>query len=204
MTQLNVDRRYSIEQMRGQFLNQGNTAESKVSSVQGQSFAEILEQKKTDTMTWGRITEGWISMDYILLDKTEDSAPQTVTGKVKVNDYLRVRSGPSTSYAIAGYLSNNTTVEILEQKTVGSTLWGRIDKGWISLDYVVLDGQASSPVTKTVTADCLRVRANAGTSHAIVGYLYSGAKVQITQTKDVNGTTWGKVDKGWVSLDYVK
>ena len=46
MTQLNVDRRYSIEQMRGQFLNQGNTAESKVSSVQGQSFAEILEQKK--------------------------------------------------------------------------------------------------------------------------------------------------------------
>ena len=46
MTQLNVDRRYSIEQMRGQFLNQGNTAESKISSVQGQSFAEILEQKK--------------------------------------------------------------------------------------------------------------------------------------------------------------
>ena len=46
MTQLNVDRRYSIEQMRGQFINQGNTAESKISSVQGQSFAEILEQKK--------------------------------------------------------------------------------------------------------------------------------------------------------------
>ena len=46
MTQLNVDRRYSIEQMRGQFLNPGNTAESKVSSAQGQSFAEILEQKK--------------------------------------------------------------------------------------------------------------------------------------------------------------
>ena len=50
-------------------------------------------------------------------------------GKVKVNDFLRVRSGPGTSYAIAGYLSNNTAVEILEQKTVGSTRWGRIDKG---------------------------------------------------------------------------
>lgn len=45
MTQLNVDRRYSIEQMRGQFLNQGAATEN-VSIGKGQSFAEILEQKK--------------------------------------------------------------------------------------------------------------------------------------------------------------
>ena len=48
MTQLNVDRRYSIEQMRGQFLNTGKTAGQGASDVQGQSFAEILEQKKTE------------------------------------------------------------------------------------------------------------------------------------------------------------
>ena len=47
MTQLNVDRRYSIEQMRGQFLNSGKTAGQNVSNVPGQSFAEILEQKKS-------------------------------------------------------------------------------------------------------------------------------------------------------------
>ena len=46
MTQLNVDRMYSIEQMRGQFLNTGKTAGQKVSELQSQSFAEILEQKK--------------------------------------------------------------------------------------------------------------------------------------------------------------
>ena len=46
MTQLNVDRRYSIEQMRGQFLNQGTATEQSVSLGKGQSFAEILEQKK--------------------------------------------------------------------------------------------------------------------------------------------------------------
>ena len=45
MTQLNVDRRYSIEQMRGQFLNSGKTAGQNVSGLPGQSFAEILEQK---------------------------------------------------------------------------------------------------------------------------------------------------------------
>ena len=47
MTQLNVDRRYSIEQMHGQFLNTGKTAGQNVSELKGQSFAEILEQKKT-------------------------------------------------------------------------------------------------------------------------------------------------------------
>ena len=46
MTQLNVDRRYSIEQMRGQFLNQGTATEQSVPIGKGQSFAEILEQKK--------------------------------------------------------------------------------------------------------------------------------------------------------------
>ena len=46
MSQLNVDRRYSIEQMRGQFLNQGTATEHNVSIGKGQSFAEILEQKK--------------------------------------------------------------------------------------------------------------------------------------------------------------
>ena len=46
MTQLNVDRRYSIEQMRGQFLNQGTATEQNVILGKGQSFAEILEQKK--------------------------------------------------------------------------------------------------------------------------------------------------------------
>ena len=48
MTQLNVDRRYSIEQMRGQFLNQGTATEQSVSIGKGQSFAEILEQKKIE------------------------------------------------------------------------------------------------------------------------------------------------------------
>lgn len=47
MAQLTVDRRYSIEQMSGQFLNTGKTAGQNVSGLQGPSFAEILEQKQT-------------------------------------------------------------------------------------------------------------------------------------------------------------
>ncbi len=171
----------------------------------------ITEKTTSGSMTWGKISKGWISLDYIVLEKTnsDNASQQKLTGKVKVNDLLRVRSGPGTSYAIAGFLSPDAKVEITEQKTVGSTVWGKMSKGWISLDYVVLDKQtngtpATQKVTKTVTADCLRIRSAAGTSNSVVGYLYAGAKVEVLETVTVSGTKWGRTAKGWISLDYVK
>ena len=177
---------------------------------------EILEQKKVGSVTWGRIDKGWISMDYIVLDSgstgNTGSSGESVMGTVNVKEFLRIRSGPGASYVVAGYLKPNDRVEILEQRKVGNTTWGRISKGWISLDYVVLDKQGSSgdnkpsgtTVTKTVTADCLRIRSDAGTSYAIVGYLYQGAKVEILETKTVGTVTWGRIAGGWICLDYVK
>lgn len=47
MSQLHVDRRYSIEQMHGQFLNTGKTA-GQTAKLPEASFADVLEQKKTD------------------------------------------------------------------------------------------------------------------------------------------------------------
>ncbi|MBO5837474.1 MAG: SH3 domain-containing protein [Oscillospiraceae bacterium] len=167
----------------------------------------ITEQKTSASMTWGKIDKGWISMDYIVLEKTEtETKPSTITGTVNVKDLLRVRTGPGTSYAIAGYLAPKAKVEITEKRTVNGTVWGKIDKGWISMDYVTVSGSTSTTqkVTKTVTADCLRVRSTAGTSGTIVGYLYKGAKVTITSTKTVSGTKWGKISNGWISMDYVK
>ena len=84
------------------------------------------------------------------------------------------------------------------------------------MKYIVLDNAtqsnavatepvASTPAdTKTVIADCLRARQTPSTSATIVGYYYQNAKVQILETQVVDGTTWGKTDKGWVSMDYVK
>ena len=46
MTKLTVDRRYSIEQMRGRFLNQGAVTEQNTVAGKSRSFAEIFEQKQ--------------------------------------------------------------------------------------------------------------------------------------------------------------
>jgi len=140
------------------------------------------------------------------------TTPTVVTGTVKVNDYLRIRSNAGTSYSIVGYLKPNTKVTITEQKTAGGMTWGKIDKGWISLSYVVLDSQTSSgsstttqKTTGTVIADCLHIRKDAGTNNSIVGYLYYGTKVEILETKKAaDGSTWGRVAKGWVHMGYIK
>ena len=151
----------------------------------------------------------------------EPKEPEVTTrmGTVRVDDFLRIRNGPGTSYGMVGYLKDGARVEILEERTVGGMTWGRIEKGWICLDYVQMDvievQPEQPPVTEpevpeepdtrimTVTADCLRIRSGAGLSNTIVGFLYWGDKVEVLDTKTVDGMTWAKISQGWVSMDYL-
>ena len=55
-----------------------------------------------------------------------------------------------------------------------------------------------------MVASSLRIRSGAGIGNTILGYLSNGAKVTILEEKTVNGTPWGRIDKGWICLDYVK
>ena len=179
----------------------------------------VTEKQTGGNLEWGKISNGWICLNYVQLDAAgnggssnsgSNSGTDAVTGTVNVQEWLRVRSGPGTNYSVAGYLKPNEKVTITERKTVGGVVWGKISTGWISLEYVILDsnssgGNAQQTVTKTITADCLRVRSGPGTSNTIVGYLYYGTKVQILETTTIsNGEQWGKVSNGWISMDYAK
>ena len=157
--------------------------------------------------------------------ETEPVEPeQTVgqTGTVKVNDFLRIRNGAGLNNSVVGYYGPNASVTILETKTVSGMVWGRTDKGWISMDYVVLDQSTDEPseqpnttpteqptakpdvITGTVNVnDFLRIRSGAGLGYSIVGYLEPNDRVTITETKRVDGMTWGKISSGWISMDYV-
>ena len=158
-------------------------------------------------------------------ETTEPKAP-TVMGTVNTNN-LNIRTSPSSTATIVSQLDAGDRVEILEQRTSEGLNWGRIDKGWISLVYVTLDGQVSDtadndtkveePTTPTqsgtssnvtgtatnqsgsITATELNIRKGPGTNYDAVGKYKKGDKVTITETKD----GWGKTDKGWISLKYV-
>lgn len=195
---------------------------------------EILEQSNVNGTAWGKISKGWICMDYVKLDSTtsdsngstqtpdadnntgstetpktdgEDKSTVVATGKVIDTNELRIRSAAGTNNSILGYLTMGTKVEIYERTTVGSMVWGRIDKGWISLDYIQLDSNQSTTVIATgsvINTNSLRIRSAAGTSNAILGYLTMGTRVEIYERMSVGSMIWGRIDKGWISLDYIK
>ncbi len=169
----------------------------------------ILATKDVNGTTWGQIDKGWISMDYVQLD--EDLEEEKLTATVNVDNPLRIRSGAGSEYTVVGYLSKGDTVEILERKVISGIHWGRCSQGWIELTYVTMsDGSSTAPevddtaITGTVTATTLNIRASAGTDAEIVGVYHQGDQVIITQTTLVGETTWGKTDKGWISMDYVQ
>lgn len=211
----------------------------------GQSVT-ILEQKTVGTMVWGRISRGWVSMDYIVTEASAEDPPtppsteppeeteppkQTEPPKESeeqkdspdssdsgnstpekgyiIADVLRIRSGAGTSYSIEGFYYEDDVVLISEKVKVDSVYWGRTGRGWINMDYVspypaTDEPQSSADASvKTVIADCLRVRKGTGTDKKIAALLYFGDKVMVFETISVDGILWGRVDNGWICMDYV-
>ena len=97
---------------------------------------EILEQKTVNGMTWGRTEDGWISLDYVDLDRQESNEPSESWMARVIADCLRIRSGAGLDHEIVGFLYYGAKVEIFEEATVEGMTWGRTEDGWISLDYV--------------------------------------------------------------------
>lgn len=60
--------------------------------------------------------------------------------------------------------------------------------------------EKSGAKTYTVTANLLNVRSGAGLNHKIVATVVKGSTLVITEEKD----GWGKINSGWVSLQYCK
>ncbi len=97
-------------------------------------------------------TGSWVSGDYLeIFDQTvggsassgsaNGTAGAVETGKgVVANTYtgVNIRTGAGTGNAAVGKYMTGTTVEILEVKPHGTTKWGRTDKGWVCMDYIVM------------------------------------------------------------------
>ena len=169
----------------------------RVGSLKYGDRVEILE-KSGD---WGRISKGWISLNYVYQDGT--TGAKSAKGIV-TTDGLRIRSGPGTTYESVGSYNSGDRVKVLEQFTYGDTTWGCTDKGWISMGYVYQDGtDVGKTVEGIVTTDELNIRSGPGTGYDSVGKLYTDEVIKIFYQVTVGETTWGCTKDGWVSLKYV-
>lgn len=166
---------------------------------------------------WGKSSEGWICLEYTNFDNVKNPSSQTpeqkpTGGKVigtVTSSTLNVRSEPDGT--LIGRLGRGDKVEILEQKTSWGRVWGRYTGGWICLtSYVSLETETDQAPTPdapaagdvvygtVVNASTLNVRSTP--EGKIVGKLFRGNTVEITDQKTVAGRTWGKCSKGWICL----
>ena len=141
------------------------------------------------------------------------TSTETVDGYVRLGiGELKIRSGPGTNYPEVGRLQEGTKVEVLETARSGSSSWGRIDLGWVSMDYIEEgDAPASSSQTVNMTvrvkfgSGALNVRGGPGTSYRKIDRLEEGTVVTITTIETVNGKKWGYIpSQGWIFMDYVE
>lgn len=171
----------------------------------------------TETMTvsgslWGKVSAGWISMNYFKEDSAASSSSSAssssaITGTI-IADSLNVRSKAGNGEIIAFYYQGES-VSITETTNVNGVLWGKTSKGWICMSYVSTGESSPSSgsgsaaaITGKVIADLLNVRSEPATG-TVVDSLRNGTAVSVTETKSVNGVLWGKVSSGWISMAYV-
>lgn len=145
------------------------------------------------------------------------------SGTVTSNVNLKVRTGAGTNFPIKTSLAKGSKISIFETKTVNGTQWGRMGKDqWVCLSYVKIDtgsiptdgtGSTGSTDSSDATANAtivncstgVNVRATPSVTGAFVARISVNTRVFISQTtKAANGARWGKVDNGWVCMDYVK
>lgn len=200
----------------------------------------IYETVNVNGSFWGRIGDGrWISLNYVKLDSSSSGTGSSgsnnnitwegeggsnsgsgsgtgsssyLTGTVTATG-LNVRAAAGTGSAIVGALKKGDQVKIYAQTTVGNTVWGQTDTGWVCMNYISLNGTSSggSGSTGTVIATGtvksntnLNVRSGAGTNYPRVGTITSGTAVNIYEKTTVNGMEWGRIGTNmWVCLAYI-
>ncbi|CEN78998.1 SH3 domain-containing protein [Paraclostridium sordellii] len=190
----------------------------KIGTLINGSKVEIVESQNG----WYKIKYnggyGYISGDYVKIDgenKSDIKPEEPVvknTGVVNATT-LNVRNGCGVNYQKIGILINGSKIEIVESQNGWYKIKYNGGYGYISGDYVKIDGKNKSdikpedPVVKNtgvVNATTLNVRNGCGANHQKIGTLINGSKVEIVESQ--NG--WYKIKYnggyGYISGDYVK
>ena len=195
------------------------------------SQVEIYQTKWVGSSQWGRMTNGWICMDYVSLSSDSQSGSGStdtqISGTVSGSN-VNVRSGAGTGYSIVGRKNSGDVITVYERKTSGGLNWGRIgDNQWICLAYVRLEnaggtetpqpgsesnssvsGDGTSAVQDTGTVSSttgLNVRSGPGTGYARIKTLSPGTVVSLYEYRTVDGVRWGRIQASqWVCMTYVK
>lgn len=77
---------------------------------------------------------------------TEAPAYKAWKATVKVDDNLNIRQGPGLNYKIVGKYVTGDEVNVTDEEKNGDITWLKVEKGWISKDYVLEGHDLSADV----------------------------------------------------------
>lgn len=122
-------------------------------------------------------------------------------------DTLNVRSGPGKANESVGELHWGDLVALYE--TDGK--WGRIEAGWVSLDYIeehnpiISEDNDERPDAMPyklmkITAKSMNIRNGAAKKYDTIGEYHKGDLVAVYESTE----NWGRTDLGWINLEYAE
>jgi len=209
------------------------TGSALVGTIQVGARVEVYEQKLYSGQYWGRVAQGWVCMQYILLDSelppTEDTPTTTPsTGNGNVTGVSPVNPNPAVSFYftatvtenvdvrkdalvesdLAGTLSAGTSVNVVALKANETQLWGKINDygtpGWINL------ASAKFSIYGYAQVDFLTVYSVPSTSGEDLGVRKMNESLHVYGLALEGTNVWGKIDVdttsgvvGWVQMSKI-
>lgn len=119
---------------------------------------------------------------------------------------VNLRTGPGTHYGVIDKVYSGENLTVTMTDVYRGDLWGKTERGWISLGYTDYSNVLNSffPRWGTVIGDRVNVRQNAGMDAPVVGQKEAGDQVQILSWTHSGGRMWGEIEEGWICLSYVE
>ncbi len=182
--------------------------------------------------TNGNTYSGWVNLSSkyvkrnnapVIVKPVED--PNGYSGETATiigADMVNVRKDPSIYGAYICQVAYGTTCKVIGKPDDG---WYRLEipgregqETWVYGQYLditapsgetVIDpstGEAKIDTGKGIIANTyagVNVRQAAGIGGAFLGKILPGTVVEIKETKMIGNTKWGRVDQGWICMDYV-
>ena len=126
-------------------------------------------------------------------------SPYENLGIANVNNYVNIRSGPSTDYKVVGKLYNGCVANILGWEGDWVKIQsGNLDVGYIKAQYLLIGWDAEDKIAEycdriaTVTCSVLNVRKGMGTNYGIYDKLPRGESYYVAEEYD----EWVKIILG--------
>ena len=161
----------------------------KVGAVNAWQEISVVKQERFNGQQWGLIPGGWISLDRVLLEDTENESFESYTTSAETD--LNVYS-TTTTETVLGSIKKGETFQVLRQEEIDGRVWALTDTGWVILEDAIQ--------TAAAAGEERNIYASPNPSANVLGTLEAGAEPEILQQDTYNGVAWGLTREGWILL----